>query len=338
MNQREIDKYFYEIWFKRAVSEITMVAPPSFDGLEDAELSSRNFALLDRCGDRDTIFALGKLLSRKYPKAHINLVTSDDLKHTALQRNLVIVGGPGGATKDGDGVDIPFEGNSVCRIFSQTMSTKISYTDDCEGMLVNGRPFHSAIDRDGHMCLDYGYFASFRNPYLLNARVVMLHGTHTLGVLGASRLFEPAIDAASNYSLLKSISEDENSGAMVDFESFFSVEVTKGNVICPSIVKESLYSLGGQDDRQVSQASGVFVSNPSEYNVVKQSIVDTLKIARNETEMSAKRSKLEIIMKIVLEGEDVPHVKLLQIREILDRNGSIPNESIVEIEGALGSD
>lgn len=130
---KESDSIFYDLWFPKYTQSITIVGTPADDNLEDAKLTSPNYALMDNLGDRDSIYEIGKLLSRKYQNALIDLRCSKNFDAQSLTKNLVVIGGPGGSYNNSEDT---IDGNEVCRIFSQEhIKTKISYSDDCENLM-----------------------------------------------------------------------------------------------------------------------------------------------------------------------------------------------------------
>ena len=79
---------------------------------------------------------------------------------------------------------------------------------------------------DGNMSVDYGYFGRFPNPLNPKSRVVIVHGIHTFGVLGAVLSFSDRNRSENTVrNLVRKI------GSTQFFESILTVEVVKGVVI-----------------------------------------------------------------------------------------------------------
>ena len=77
---------------------------------------------------------------------------------------------------------------------------------------------------------DYGYFARIQNPFNPNATIIMAHGIHTFGVLGAVHSFSHNAAAKNNVEKVL-----DKFGLNPQFESWFPVEVISGGVITPEI-------------------------------------------------------------------------------------------------------
>ena len=332
---KDSDKVFYELWFPKNTQHLTIIASPSFDGLEDAKLTSPNYALLDNLGDRDSIYNIGKLLSRRYPKAIIDLKCSDSLSSglVDINDNLVIIGGPGGSYN----TENEFEGNEVCRLISKDhIKSRISYSDDCEKMFVNGGmpPLQSKYDeRSKLMTLDYGYFSAFKNPFYSKTRIIMLHGIHTLGVLGATRIFDGGEqDSVNNLIALKSYIEEHNNKGGYNFETFFKVKVMRGWITCPSLeVKNILFF------KETISTSNLFQKNENdiEDQRLKDTIISLITIAKNSTTDSTRKSShMELIKKISLLNDDDTEI-LSKIYKICMKNKNIPENYIDEIKTLL---
>ena len=331
---REVDpqKLFYRIWFPKNVSEINIIAPPSYEDTPEQKLTSPNYSLVDRCGDRDSIYSLGRLLSRKYPRAHVNLATSDDHFGVRKQRNLVVIGGPGGKEVDPSGKVHFVEGNSVCRLFSKIIQSNISYSDDFSSMVSSGRQLLTKFDDEGHMTKDFGYFASFRNPFLTTAKVILVHGTHTLGVLGATRLFDPYDDSIPNFLAWDSVANTAGRRPPEDFESHFEVQVSKGDVICPYIEKKDISLLNKEHQ---SMPSRYPEPRAQEFDVELDSLqseIDSLiKVAIGSSQHIPKKVELQELLVALNNNQNLTPAILSKIRDRISANKAIPSESIQEI-------
>lgn len=236
------ERLFFELWFPASTKEITIVASPADEKLNDANMESRNYALMDNIGDRDAVLEIIQLLSKHYPYAHISLMETSKFLPSMICNNLVIIGGPGGneyVTFDGHTVND--EGNKICRWFSERFKTKISYTNDCETMVVENKRYTATYD-GSLMKSDYGYFAAINNPTNSQSRVILIHGIHTLGVVGAAKAFSSDINAEGNYRTLHNKILNAYSPS-INFEAFFKVEVFNGQAFCPQISLENILLL-----------------------------------------------------------------------------------------------
>lgn len=334
---KDSDMFFYELWFPKKTQHLTIIASPSYDGLEDAKVTSPNYALLDNLGDRDSIYNIGKLLSRRYPTAIIDLKSSESLSSGSidLNDNLVIIGGPGGDYNDN--TENELEGNIVCRLLSKDhIKSKISYSNDCEKMMVSGisTPFQSEYsERSKLMTLDYGYFSAFKNPFYTKTRVIMLHGIHTLGVLGATRIFDGGEqDSVNNLISLKSYLDEHYSITNYDFETFFKVKVTRGWITCPLLEKKNIIFF---NDTISSTNKKSIQENNIDDNSLRDTVINLIRIAKNNTtDNIRKRSHDQLISMISLIKKDNVDV-LTKIYNICAKNRNIPENYIEEIKTLL---
>jgi hypothetical protein len=237
------ERMFYDFWFPLNTKEITIVASPEAVKPYDADLLSHNYGFMDNVGDKDAILEIVKLISRYYPETNITITETTDFPATSLTNNLIVIGGPGGSdyiARDGSKIDD--EGNKICKLLSQKIQSKISYSSDCETMKYGAMEYHAEYDDCGLMITDYGYFSAVQNPFNPQNRAIMIHGIHTLGVVGAAKAFSSEIIAEKNYQLLyeKNI---ETKTKVIEFESFFQVDVYKGQAFCPSINAKDILML-----------------------------------------------------------------------------------------------
>ena len=107
------------------------------------------------------------------------------------------------------------------------------------------------------MTEDYGYFAALRNPYDEKFRAVLLHGIHTLGVVGAARIFSDETNAEVNYKFLI---DDFFAGAIDDisFECTFNVDINYGTVLSPPTIQlQNMRKIGKE-----TSSSSLLIVNP----------------------------------------------------------------------------
>jgi hypothetical protein len=226
-------------WFPGRVQELHVVASLSPDNLYSADPSHRNFVYLEQFSDKDTLLDLMVLLSRLYT-ARVHKYTSGDFPRRQLLRSdLVVVGGPGvvGTT----------DGNPICREMLARINSRVRYAEDGESLTVRmndgeSRRLEPQYSGENLLTRDFGYFARFPNPFAPDSTVVMIHGLHTAGGLGAAHAFSDLPQAAQNFRLVRAaLPIDEDSSPA--FESVFEVETMMGEVVVPRIDTEYVFSL-----------------------------------------------------------------------------------------------
>ena len=77
--------------------------------------------LLESLGDKDSLLSIVTFLNRNYRNISTPLYAADVFSGS-MEENIVVIGGPG----DDEG-----DGNSICKIFTDKMQTKVSYSEDC---------------------------------------------------------------------------------------------------------------------------------------------------------------------------------------------------------------
>lgn len=220
------------LWHGRDARTIRVIAPKSQVKTEFSRAESPNYDRFHKMGDKTAVWETLVLLARLYPDADVTVHVADefDMESEMIRDNLVAIGGPG----FGDD-----EGNRVCRMISQRVGSVVSYAKDYETMLA-GDDRLTALSEGGAMRRDHGYFARFRNPYNPDSAVVLIHGIHTLGVLGAARAFSDHTASLDNVEwALGRLGSDPS------FESWFPVGVTGGVVDTPLMKDAALSHFSG---------------------------------------------------------------------------------------------
>jgi hypothetical protein len=329
---------FYELWFPKTTQNITIVAPPSSDGLPDAELTSANYALLDRLGDRDTVYAIGKLLSRRYPRAVIHLCSAEDLTRLNFSQNFVIIGGPGGLVTAASSKPDPMSGNAACRHFSERFRSRFSYSDDCEELRVGSQALRATVDSLGHMTKDFGVFAAFVNPYLRSTRIIMLHGIHTLGVLGAARLFDGELDSAPNFALLEKADAPPWQTLKNGFECYFDVNILFGEVECPALDASNIFALREKpDQRELATGASATEEVPASIlssEELRTDVLARLRVAKQQA-LTANQRALDLLITDIAAIRNPELECIRAILEICRKNARIPPENIRAIRSVL---
>lgn len=216
------------LWFGKEASVIHVIASKSQVETEFSHTESPNYDRFHKMGDKTAVWETLVLLARLYPNADIKAHVANEFRMDSemIRDNLVVIGGPG----FGD------DGNIVCRSISQRIKSAVSYTD-YETMRARGSDLRASYAGKA-MTQDYGYFARFRNPYNPDSAIVLVHGIHTLGVLGAARAFSDGPSCRENIAWALG-----EMGSDPSFESWFPVGVTGGAVDTPVMRDAELASL-----------------------------------------------------------------------------------------------
>lgn len=222
--------YLSDLWFPADTRYIHVVSSNESIKTNFSHPSSPNYMYLDNLGDKDALLETMVFLSRFYPRARTFIYASDDFPARHIQDNLVVIGGPG---------EIEGEGNIICRQIMNKIDSKISYTDDCEVLLCEGKEHRASFDKNSYMTRDFGYFARFPNPFNSTSTVILINGIHTYGVLGAMRAFSDHPSAQINIRKILEKSQFKGIGGLA-FESFFPVDIVSGEVVCPKIEMDNV--------------------------------------------------------------------------------------------------
>lgn len=225
--------YLNRLWFPNDVGNIHLVtSTESEKRVQFASVESDNYMLLESLGDKDSLLSVMTFLNRHYRNINTQMYSADSFPGALFEENIVVIGGPG----DDDG-----DGNRICKIFTDKMDVKISYSEDCEKLLYQNREYIAKKQGDKTV-LDYGYFARFPNPINPKYSVILIHGIHTFGVLGAAKAFSDHPSAQENIrKVMKKLNLHEMK--QVSFECFFPVEVLEQSVVCPSIDENCILPL-----------------------------------------------------------------------------------------------
>lgn len=220
-------------WFQGAPPEIHVVCAPEPERTRFASSANPDYLYVDNLEDRDALFEVSNFLSRSYPNAKVFRHSSDALSADVFSSNVVVLGGP--------------HNNSATRDLMKAVGASFEYADDenalslkIEARLVTLR---SMSDARNILENDVGYFGWFLNPFNRNNRVVMCHGCHTFGTLGASLAFSDNNLAIENVSLLKDIVAGDLQ-RINRFECIFHVPILENRrVITPKIDPDAVLAL-----------------------------------------------------------------------------------------------
>lgn len=224
--------YLNKIWFPNDVRTAHVVtSTESEKRIQFSAPESDNYMLLESLGDKDSLLSVITFLNRHYRNINTPMYAADSFS-ASFEDNIVVIGGPG----DDDG-----DGNPVCKIFTEKMQVQITYSEDCEKLLYKGQEY-IAKKQGNKTVKDWGYFARFPNPLNPRASVVLIHGIHTFGVLGAAKAFSDHPSAQENIrKVMKKLNLDDIKQA--SFECFFAVDVLQQSVVCPCINEEYILPL-----------------------------------------------------------------------------------------------
>ena len=226
--------YLSKIWFNSDAGTIHVIAPPEPEKIESASPESSNYIFLNNIGDVDSVLEVSNFLNRNFRNTNICIHASNEF-NKQIDSNLVIIGGPGENDEDG---------NEICTMIMNLMDVKIDYCfdDNDDGtMMFNGKSYEAKY-KGKKVIKDYGYFARFPNPLNPKTSVILIHGIHTFGVLGAAKAFSDHPSAQINIrNAMKKLQLDDIRQAA--FECFFPVTVLQQTVVCPNIDECNIFPL-----------------------------------------------------------------------------------------------
>lgn len=224
--------YLNKIWFPSNVKTIHVItSTESEKRIQFAAPESDNYMLLESLGDKDSLFSVVTFLNRNYRNINTPMYAADNFSGS-LEDNIIVIGGPG--EEEGDE-------NRICKLFTEKMQVKITYSEDCEKLLYEGQEY-VAKKQGNKTIMDFGYFARFPNPFNPRSSVVLVHGIHTFGVLGAAKAFSDHPSAQANIrKVMKKFNLDDIKQA--SFECFFPVDVLEQSVVCPEINEDNILPL-----------------------------------------------------------------------------------------------
>ena len=224
--------YLNKIWFPSNAKTIHVItSTESEKRIQFAAPESDNYMLLESLGDKDSLLSVVTFLNRNYRNINTPMYAADNFSGS-LEDNIIVIGGPG--EEEGDE-------NRICKLFTEKMQVKITYSEDCEKLLYEGQEY-VAKKQGNKTSMDFGYFARFPNPFNPRSSVVLVHGIHTFGVLGAAKAFSDHPSAQANIrKVMKKFNLDDVKQA--SFECFFPVDVLEQSVVCPEINEDNILPL-----------------------------------------------------------------------------------------------
>lgn len=315
------------VWFGDAPDRVVIVASAADDDLPDSKLTARNYSLFDRLGDRDSVFALGTLIARIYPQTGMRVMSAEDQNVIPLNENLLIVGGPG----EYEATEKKWVyGNGLGRVFQERMPSRFSYSDDCTTLRALGKEFVAEFATDGLMTKDFGVFRRFANPFDLSRSIVMVHGIHTLGVVGACKVFDP--NTPEGIENLRRATAYLGEGAL-NFECFFHVDVVLGNVTVPILQDNLVFPLPVESvtSARSTISSATLIEDDSTLapGRLQQQVVAMISIARDQA-IAVRKADLSALLLGVQEAS-LEVQQLHRMLEICRSSPLLPPQRIAEL-------
>lgn len=182
-----------------------------------------DYSRMEFIGDKDAVVEAMQQLARLYSSALTDVYPSSWLSSERYRDPLVVIGGPLG---DEGG------GNSLTKDISTHWHLPISYTNDCEALLVNGQEYRTQYSTEGaeNLLIDYGVIARLPNPWYQKRRVLLLHGIHTYGVFGAVQAISNSVEGKANTDTISQVC-----GPDPLFYAWCEVSVVGGTLTIPKV-------------------------------------------------------------------------------------------------------
>ena len=222
-------KAIQRVWFPADTRAIHIVCARESEPTKFSDGRDPNYVHVDNFEDRDALLELSAFFARQYPLATVVSHLADDLPHGVKSCDLVVVGGPGCETG---------EGNSVACDLMEMLGSRVRYPKAGDGLEWDGGALRATDYEDGDdtrgVLADWGAVLAAPNPYNNVARVVLLHGTTTYGTLGAATALIDTPLAMRNHGRLASANIANRLSGAIDFEGLIRVEVDSGKRIKPA--------------------------------------------------------------------------------------------------------
>jgi nucleoside 2-deoxyribosyltransferase len=155
-----------------------------------------DFARLEFLGDKDSILEAKVQLTRLYSSLDAHIYPASWFQTPHYGEALVVIGGPLGDDGTGDGETSG--GNRLTQEITKYFDLPITYTEDCETLLFQEQAHSAEYDAQAGMTADYGVIARLPNPWNSEKRLLLFHGIHTYGVLGAVRALGNTAEGKAN--------------------------------------------------------------------------------------------------------------------------------------------
>jgi hypothetical protein len=223
-----VEPFISKVWFPTDTRSISIVCSREPEPSKFSDRHEANYVHIDNFEDRDALIELATFFARRYPDANVVYYLCDEMPHAAKNGDLVILGGPGCVTG---------EGNAVGLDLMQMLESKVTYPANGDGLIWNNgalrRTTYEEDDDTKGVTSDWGSILAAPNPYNPTARVIMLHGTTTYGTLGAAIALIDSPTAMKNHlRLARQGCEDRLTGAL-NFEALVRAEVDSNTRVKP---------------------------------------------------------------------------------------------------------
>lgn len=189
-----------------------------------------DYVFMEFLGDKDSVVEVTTQIARLYPDASIARYSSSDFPQQSYSTPIVSVGGPCG--EEGIG------GNKLTEEITNFWKMPISYTEDVESLVVEKKKYKSEYDEKGNLKVDYGVIARVPNPWHPQKRILIFHGIHTSGVLGATLAMTNSVMGQMNAELICKIC-----GVDPLFFSWCKVSVITGTALAPKMEQKNITPL-----------------------------------------------------------------------------------------------
>ena len=214
-----------KVWFTRDTQSISIVCAPDPEPSKFSDTHDPNYVDIDRFDDRDAVIELVIFLAKRYPQAKVVRYLCGEMPPQALDGNLVVLGGPGCVTG---------EGNEVGKDSMGSLASDVSYPEEGEGLVWRDEPIRATkFDAEGRVIEDWGSILAAPNPYNPANRIVMLHGTNTYGTLAAAIALLDSPQALKNHLSLTSLGIEDRLTGHLNFEALVRAEVGPNRRIKP---------------------------------------------------------------------------------------------------------
>ena len=220
-----IEPLVNKVWFPADTRSINIVCSREPEPSRFSDRREANYVRIDKFEDRDALIELATFFARRYPYTQVVRHLCDELPDETLNGDLVILGGPG---------CVVGEGNTIARELMEQLGSNVSYPESGEGLVWGTEPIRpTQFAEDESVKEDWGSILAAPNPNNPTARVVLLHGTHTFGTLGAAVALIDTATAIGNHLKLATLELEDRLTLRFNFEALVRVEVGQNGRVKP---------------------------------------------------------------------------------------------------------
>ena len=155
----------------------------------------------------------------------------------------------------------------------------------------------------------------------------MIHGIHTLGVLGGVRIFDGEPDSRHNFERLAEFAGSIDVVGNSAFQCAFEVAVLNGEVECPNVMLNDLYKLVIKSGQTPSSGQNHQIATPDTSSEKIYQIIDLIKIAKS-TALDAKQRTLETLRLAVQNVSLDSNELIAELSAIAWQNQKFPGDNI----------